>query len=913
MLRMTLSDNAAGAKSYFSEGLSRQDYYAENQEIIGEWGGKAAARLRLAGPVDKQAFDRLCDNQHPDTGEALTPRTKDGRRVGYDLNFHCPKSLSVLYAHTGDGRLLDAFRTSVKDTMQEMETDMRARVRKDGGVGDRVTGNMVWAEFVHFTARPVGGIPDPHLHAHCFTFNATFDQTEQQWKAGEFVALKRDATYYEAAFHARLAARIEGIGIATERRGKAWEVSGVPDSVLATFSRRTAEVERLAAEKGLTRAEDKDKLAALSRENKNKGLGMAELSETWAAMMTPAERAALDRVGEGRGERDGNGRVSPQQAMDYALANGFERQSVMPEKRVLADALRYGVGSVEPERIIQELQRPGVLRREHDGQNVCTTVEVLGEEKRMIEFAREGRGMCAPLVAGGGEGHVFKDARLNDDQKAAVGHVLGSYDRVIAIRGAAGVGKTTLLTEAVGAIEATGRKVFAFAPSADARDTLRGEGFTSAETVKRLLIDPKMQAKLAGQVILVDEAGLLGARTMDKLFQVAADKGCRVLLVGDPRQHSPVERGDGMRIMQDFAGVQPAEVTKIQRQKPADYRAVVADLSIGEVGKAFARLDRMGAILEARDGIAETVAANYVETLRRGKSVLVVSPTHSEGGRVSDAIRDKLRDGGLLKGNDREFGRLRNLQMTEAERGDARRYMPGQVVQAIQNIPGMKRGERVEVVKREGGKVMVRGVDGTLKALPLGKAGGFQVYEQRALKLAVGDTVRITQNGQSADKKHALNNGALHKIAGFTLTGDLKLQNGWTVSRDFRHLTHGYVTTSHASQGKSVDVVMIAQSAESYGASSREQFYVSGSRGKERVRVYTDDRAGLLRAVQRSTARISASELVKPQPRRAAPVRERMRTMARLGQYARTVATKTRALAGRFGLAGKGRTMEYER
>ena len=62
---------------------------------------------------------------------------------------------------------------------------------------------MIWAEFVHFTARPVNGIPDPHLHAHCYTFNTTWDEVEKKWKAGRFRDLKADAPYFEAAFHAR--------------------------------------------------------------------------------------------------------------------------------------------------------------------------------------------------------------------------------------------------------------------------------------------------------------------------------------------------------------------------------------------------------------------------------------------------------------------------------------------------------------------------------------------------------------------------------------------------------------------------------------------------------------------------------------------------------------------------------------
>src|SRR5579871_102988 len=167
MLRVTQNTSAAGAQSYYSTA----DYYSEGQELVGQWRGEGAKRLGLSGAVQKQDWDRLCDNRHPTTGALLTLRQKSNRRVGYDFNFHVPKSVSVLYSLTKDQRLLDAFCMSVDETMRDMEAEIKTRVRKGGKNADRTTGNMAWGEFVHFTSRPVGGVPDPHLHAHCFVFN----------------------------------------------------------------------------------------------------------------------------------------------------------------------------------------------------------------------------------------------------------------------------------------------------------------------------------------------------------------------------------------------------------------------------------------------------------------------------------------------------------------------------------------------------------------------------------------------------------------------------------------------------------------------------------------------------------------------------------------------------------------------
>src|SRR5437870_3198684 len=166
MIRISQQDSAKAAKSYYTTA----DYYTEGQELVGSWGGKGAARLGLEGTVDKISFDRLCDNLDPRTGKALTVRTRTERTVGYDFTFSVPKSVSLLYAMHGDPTILDAFRASVDETMREIEAEMKTRVRKNGADIDRTTANMVWAEFIHTTSRPVEGLPDPQFHAHVFAF-----------------------------------------------------------------------------------------------------------------------------------------------------------------------------------------------------------------------------------------------------------------------------------------------------------------------------------------------------------------------------------------------------------------------------------------------------------------------------------------------------------------------------------------------------------------------------------------------------------------------------------------------------------------------------------------------------------------------------------------------------------------------
>jgi conjugative relaxase-like TrwC/TraI family protein len=857
MLRVIASRNA---KEYFAESLKREDYYSEGQEVSGDWNGIAAERLGLSGAVTTAAFESLCDNQKPGTNERLTQRNKSNRTVGYDFNFHCPKSVSVAYEFTQDERILDAFKLSVNQTMREIESEIKTRVRKNGADENRTTGNMVWAEFVHFTARPVNGIPDPHLHAHCYTFNTTWDDEEKKWKAGQFRDLKADAPYFEAAFHARFSRQLAELGYRIERTAKGWELAGVPQRVLDEFSRRAEQIVQKAKELGITSAKEKDGLAALTRERKQKQFTKQELRERWDARVSAAERRTIQNI---RNEIIAVPRVSASEmkAMDFAVQHCYERASIVTDKELLRHALRFGMGDVTVEQTKRQLLRDELIKETLDGRQWLTTKDVLAEEKRLVDFVQDGKGKFKPF---GSVEYQFENQKLSDEQRNAVRHVLQSTDRVTAIRGGAGTGKTTMMKEAVAGIESGGAKVFAFAPSAEAsRGVLRSDaGFANAETVEALLQNQKLQAQVRGQVIWIDEAGLLSVRTLARVADLAEKENCRIILSGDTAQHRAVERGDALRLLEKHASLPAVELKEIWRQKADAHKAIVADLQGGNLEGAFKRLDKLGMLREMdADQRHEALATDYAAAIKAGKLALVISPTHAEGERVTREIRAKLKAAKKLGADERKFIQLKNLQWTEAQRADARNYQAGQVVQFHQNLAGFRRGERVTVKAHDASGVMVERQNGGTASLPLNMAARFQVYESRQIALAAVDWLRITQNGFTKEKQR-LNNGDLKQVKGFTKDGDIKLVNGWVVSKDYGNLTHGYCLTSYSSQSKGVDCVFVAESSESFRAADREQFYVSASRFKEALTIYTDDKHHLLEAVRKSSHRPSATDLV---------------------------------------------------
>lgn len=544
MIRMVQSNSASHAKAYFSDALAKADYYLDDQELNGKVQGRLAQRMGISGPATKEMFFALCDNVHPVTGQPLTPRTKDERTTGYDINFHCPKSVSILHALSKDDHLLKAFEASVQDTMRDIENDAKTRVRKNGQYADRGTSELVWADFIHQTARPVdGSTPDPHLHAHCFVFNATWDEQEQKIKAGQFREIKRDMPFYQARFHKRLSDNLIELGYQIRTTETSFEVEGVPEKVIEMFSKRTDAIGRFAQEKGITDVKELAELGARTRSKKQKGLSMEELKADWKKQIL-----ALGPDEDGKGDKavrfapnKEKPELLPVQCLEHAKQHSFERASVIQDRRLLEVAYRQALGnkSVSLSSINDCFAEDKTLVQVREkGRTMCTTKEVLTEEKRMVDLARQGLGRMLPL---------YKQApslKLDGQQLEAVQHVLTTTNRISIIRGAAGTGKTTLMKEAVAHMEKAGKEVLVVAPtSSAARGVLREEGFKEANTVAKLLNDKKMQDTLEGQILWVDEAGLLGTKDMTALLEIVKDKNARLILGGDTRQHSSVIRG----------------------------------------------------------------------------------------------------------------------------------------------------------------------------------------------------------------------------------------------------------------------------------------------------------------------------------------------------------------------------------
>jgi conjugative relaxase-like TrwC/TraI family protein len=879
MLRITQSESSTAAKSYFGGSLRRGDYYMDGQELSGCWGGKAASMLGLDGPVMETDFCRMLENIRPD-GERLTARTVANRRPGYDFTFDVPKSASLLYAIGGDERIIAAMKAALDETMCEIETEMHSRVRRAGAMEDRRTGNMIWADFTHFTSRPTPLditdphsplLPDPHLHVHVYAINATWDEVEGQWKAGVFMQAKRDATYFQAAYHARLAAELQKLGYAVEATAKAFEVLGVPRELVETFSRRTKEVERAAEKLGITSNSAKEQLGAKTRHAKDKNISTGQLKREWESMAGPLGTARLKKLVRCAKEETGGRAVDvpemAKEAVEYAIRKELERASEVSERRVLASALEKAVGKASVESIAAALAaRPDVLHATIDGEHRMTTVRVLQEEERLMRQIRTRRGTVSPFYWAA---YQFKNPLFSKatayEQRVAVEAFMHSRDWAFGVIGRAGTGKTTLLKEIEAGLAAKGVKMLAVAPTAEAaRGVLRQEGFASADTVKRLLVDRELQRSLRGNVLWVDEAGMLGNRDLLDLFEVAHENGaCRVVLAGDPTQIRSVPRGDALRFLEENAGLEVARLTTILRQKNPALREAVEAISQADIKRGLSLIDKEKCIVESTVKEAhEALAKAYAKRVCAGKNVLAVCPTHAEGERITTDIRHELKEVGRLGTGERNLTQFVNQNWTVTEKSRAALYDTGMVVEFRKYAKGFVRHERAEVIEVHGSKerVDVLKSDGTVTSLPIGASEAFDVFRPVEMPISAGEKLRITQNVKCDG--HRFDNGDVVTVKELEADGSMLLENGSRLPADFGHITHGYVSTADAAQSKTVDSVLIGIGQDSMGAADMRRVYVSLSRARHEARIYTDDKEGLYAAASRDTVRRFGMELV---------------------------------------------------
>lgn len=735
--------------------------------------------------------------------------------------------------------------------MVELEKGASARVRRGGQRAERVTGEIVAAAFRHDASRAL----DPQLHTHLVVFNCTYDPVEQAWRALEPERMFAQSRYLTEVYRNELAVRLTALGYRLRTTAHGFEIEGVSEAVIRRFSKRRQAIEqaeaKLAGKLGRKLSNNgRAAVAHATRARKRPNLDGAELVAQQRAQLSAAELAALERLVV-------RGAVVPPPAKSHAAdelvqlacEHLFERRSVVSEHEVLEQALRFGRGAV----VLDELRHalavaPGLVRKKSE----LTTAAAIRQEKQLIDLVNASIGSCSALH------RAFQAAAsLSAEQRQVVETILSSTDGVVALRGGAGTGKTFTLRELARGLETRKQTVQLLAPTAGAVEVLRREGFQGADTVQRFVVDPGLQEQVRGQVLIVDEAGLLSVRQMLDLVERCRSLGCRLVLSGDARQHTSVEAGDALRLLETRSHLQTARLNRIVRQTRAEYREAIQDLAEGRPQRALARLERLGAVaeIEGRERY-ERLATDYVASLKAGKSALIVAPTWREIGRVSEQVRATLKESGRLPQREADLEIHVPAGWTAAQKRDVGGYAPGQVLMFHGATKDFQRGEWGRVVEVAGRQLKVQKSGGPIVTVTRKQAGCFDVATSERLGVAQGERLLLRASRRDA----GLLNGQVVTVKSVRRDGRIKLTDGRMMPADFKLFTHGYCVTSPAAQGKTADHVYVAMDAASGQAANLKQFYVSASRGRERVQIYTDDREALREAVGRSGNRVSAGE-----------------------------------------------------
>lgn len=963
MLSISGVGNAGGAADYYT----KDNYYTRDEEAFdnAKWTGEAADALGVSGKVDREQLNELLEGRFADvqTGEAVELGRSDGEggkehRAGWDLTFSAPKSVSVLALEGGDARILEAHQNAVEKAFATMEAKAATRIK-----GETVqTGNLAAVMVTHDTSRA----QDPQLHTHCVIANATKCE-DGQWRSLESRTLYQAKMEGGAAYRAELAHGLERAGYQLDiARDGTFEVRGVPEAVIADKSTRRQDIEAELAERGLSSAKASQIATLDTREKKEMIEDREALRAGWRERSDALGYDARDTIAEAQSraqtpehQQATATRWQPAQAgreaVQHAIEHHFERAAVVADRDIMRRAMENGVGRTTHEHIerafnaakaagqLVETDRPGQL----------TTRETLDREDRIIDNMRDGKGTVSPVVSAREvervAGQAFDGKGLNREQTEAVKAVLCSRDQQTGIQGAAGAGKTSALGTAFHIADRQGVTMRGMAPSNEAARVLQDDINKTAQSfgsragvqttsVSQFLANLKSGQDLPakGEIWVVDESSMVSAKHADQIQQAANRFDARVSWVGDRDQFGSVEQGRSFGQMQD-AGMRTAQIkSEIMRQKDAPNLLQAATALAQAKGhesteKAVAAWEKDKAIRQVvnDEKRLDSMSREYLkgsDQVRAG--TLVITPRNVERTALNDRIREGLKTEGKLSGPAVKADVYVKQDATRAQMKDARTYQAGDVVKFNRSYKALdvKSGERAQVVGVDKDKNTVTLKTEAGKDIKLDVAGnngrGFNTSLSRleGREIQKGDFVRFTDK----DGKIDVNNGARGTVShvdhaarvasvnmtdGSTRRVDLDKNKAWD---------HGYAVTAHASQGQSPGRAIVNCNTKDSRFGNYSNFYVSGTRAKEDLKIYTDSPDRLAAWGAKDGQNVAARD-AKPREVQGLTVRttqQPAKNMALSPAKARDAASFRRGDTVRFEVAGKpvsGRVSQVSR
>ncbi|MEM7720740.1 MAG: AAA family ATPase [Pseudomonadota bacterium] len=304
------------------------------------------------------------------------------------------------------------------------------------------------------------------------------------------------------------------------------------------------------------------------------------------------------------------------------------------------------------------LQSKDAVRLSSDGAPRYTTQDYQAAERRLgsaasYMAARKGFGVRSAHIS---DALKLKNAelrrtfggKLSDEQQSAIRHVLG--DRQLAsVVGLAGAGKSTMLSAAADAWRRQGVTVHGAALAGKAADGLESASGIKSRTLASLEMswENGNEPIARGDVLVVDEAGMIGMRQMARVTTKLQEIGAKLVLVGDPEQLQPIEAGTPFRDLVAKHGA--AELKDIYRQREDWQRAASRALAEGHIPEALSRYAKTGAVSrqQDRDAAIEALVESYAmdSDATPNKTRLAFAHRRKDVHALNVAIREALRSG----------------------------------------------------------------------------------------------------------------------------------------------------------------------------------------------------------------------------------------------------------------------------
>jgi Ti-type conjugative transfer relaxase TraA len=739
----------------------KDDYYTDRGEAQGRWEGHGAEERGLTGGVEDEQFLSLLT-------EPSTTATKPKTVLAYDLTFSAPKSVSVIYG-IGDRTISPVARLAHDDAVREAlgYLERHATWTRRGKNGRHLLRGegLTVAAFRHRTSRA----GDPQLHTHAVVANTTTAEGRETALDGRALyAHQRTAGFlYQAALRHHLT---QNLGVEWEpvHNGVA-EISGIDDGVLKHFSRRSQEIRERLAQVGGRSAHAAEIAALETRKVKDYNVPAGRLRGEWRARAAELglDQHVLSLVSDRRAPgRRGQPDLAAT-AEEIAAPGGITEQSSTFDRRDVlrdwAEAHREGATVDRLEALTDRwlasnhaVQLEPANQRQQLGGARYSTPQMLALEERLIAdaVARRSTGVAAIDPEKVDELLLARRDRLAAEQSAMTRALTTSGDGVQIVRAAAGTGKTRSLSAARDAWEAEGVRVFGTALAARAAVEMETLAGIDSTTIARLLLDIDQGNDLpAGSVLVVDEAGMVGSRTIDRLARHATETHSKLVLVGDDRQLPEIDAGGAFRRLAGELGA--IELHQVHRQRELWDRDALADLRQGRV-QAWSDAYRDHGRLVARptaDELRETLVEDWWEATRRPDTsdAVMIAHRRTDVADLNALARDRMRRDGRL-GEDELLAGSRAFAVGDrviARRNDRR--------------ADVVNGMRAEVVgvDMDARSVAVRVADGTERTL------ASEYLDDGWLDHGYALTAHAAQ-GATVDRSFVLGSDELYREWGYT-------------------------------------------------------------------------------------------------------------------------------------------------